>query len=289
MYISQESEDQAQARLGNVLAESELVVYERPYAFVEINTSRFPEELFPVALAFVRDEDVWSVLVPTSSAQQEQFVIFGFHFKPNLDNSGFVGWLASHLKACLGTGVLVVCGQNSLRGGIFDYWGAPWSIAKQVIAEVERLRVCGNRDEQLIQAEPISQVGSVQASIGDVILSGPHAREIAEDWAAAWNARDLERILSHYAQDVLFFSPSVVTRYGEPTGMLRGKHALREHFRRGLETFGANVRFTIIDVLSGVNGYTVYYSRENGATVVDNVIVDASGKGVQVHAHYRAA
>jgi ketosteroid isomerase-like protein len=125
--------------------------------------------------------------------------------------------------------------------------------------------------------------------MADVILSIPDARRIAEDWVAAWNARDLERILSHYAEDVVFLSPSVVTRYGEPTGVLRGKHALREHFRRGLETFGANVRFTIMDVLSGVNGYTVYYSRENGAAVVDTVIVDALGKGVQVHAHYHAA
>ena len=125
--------------------------------------------------------------------------------------------------------------------------------------------------------------------MADVILSIPDARRIAEDWVAAWNARDLERILSHYAEDVVFFSPSVVTRYGEPTGVLRGKHALREHFRHGLETLGANVRFTILDVLSGVNGYTVYYSRENGAAVVDTVVVDALGKGVQVHAHYCAA
>lgn len=125
--------------------------------------------------------------------------------------------------------------------------------------------------------------------MADVIVSISKARQIAEDWVAAWNARDLERILSHYAEDVVFHSPSVVTRYGEPTGVLRGKHALREHFRRGLETFGANVRFTIIDVLAGVNGYTVYYSRENGAAVVDTVVVNSFGKGVQVHAHYRAA
>ena len=128
-----------------------------------------------------------------------------------------------------------------------------------------------------------------ELTVVDVILSIPDARQIAEDWVAAWNARDLERILSHYADDVVFFSPSVVTRYGEPTGMLRGKHVLREHFRRGLEAFGADVRFTIIDVLSGVSGYTVYYSRENGAAVVDTVVVDTLGKGVQVHAHYRAA
>ncbi|GAB2564356.1 hypothetical protein ISP15_14525 [Dyella jejuensis] len=143
MYINQEPAHQAHLRLGHVLAESELIVYERPYSFVEVGASRFPEEWVAVALAFVRDEDVWSALVPASSPEQEQFVIFGFHFKPDLDNSGFVGWLASHLKTCLGTGILVVCGQNSRRGGIFDYWGAPWSIGTQVIAEIERLRMCG--------------------------------------------------------------------------------------------------------------------------------------------------
>jgi len=144
MYISQEAPDQTHARLSRVLAESEFVVHERPYTFVEITVSRFPEELLPVALAFVRDEDVWSALVPSSSSEQEQFVVFGFHFTPGLDNSGFVGWLASHLKARLGTGVLVVCGQNSQRGGIFDYWGAPLSVSGRVIAEIEQLRAQSN-------------------------------------------------------------------------------------------------------------------------------------------------
>lgn len=98
--------------------------------------------------------------------------------------------------------------------------------------------------------------------MADVILSLSRARETAEDWVAAWNARDLERILSHYAEDVVFSSPTVVTRYGEPCGVLRGKSAMREHFCRGLATFETNVRFTLVDVLAGVNGYTIYYSRE---------------------------
>lgn len=140
MYVSRETSEQTHARLVRVLAESEFVLYERPYAFVEVSVSRFPTELLPEALAFVRDEDVWSALVPSSAPEHERFVIFGFHFTPGLDNSGFVGWLASHLKSRLGTGVMVVCGQNSNRGGIFDYWGAPLSVANEVIAEVRRLR-----------------------------------------------------------------------------------------------------------------------------------------------------
>lgn len=144
MHVSQETREQTHTRLKRVLSESEFVAYERPYAFVETSASRFPIELVPEALAFVRDQEVWSALVPSSSPEQEQFLVFGFHFTPGLDNSGFVGWLAAHLKARLGTGVLVICGQNSRRGGIFDYWGVPLSVSAQVIAEIQRLRACGN-------------------------------------------------------------------------------------------------------------------------------------------------
>jgi hypothetical protein len=143
MYISQESPSQTHARLAKVLAAAELVVHERPYAFVEADISNFPTQLIAQALAFVRDEDVWSALVPSSTAEQEQFVVFGFHFTPGLDNSGFVGWLASHLKSCLGTGVMILCGQNTNRGGIFDHWGAPWSLRDAVVAELHRLRSGG--------------------------------------------------------------------------------------------------------------------------------------------------
>lgn len=140
MYVSRESSQQTDARLTRVLRESELIVYSDPYAFLEVDVSEFPIHLLPEALAFIRDEDVWSALVPSSNPVHERFVLFGFHFTPGLDNSGFVGWLASHLKAVIGTGVMVVCGQNSNRGGIFDYWGAPLSVASEVLAEIDRLR-----------------------------------------------------------------------------------------------------------------------------------------------------
>jgi Family of unknown function (DUF6196) len=140
MYISLETPDQTYARLIKVIGQAELVIYEKPYAFVEHDVSNFPQNFLPEALAFVRDENVWSALVPSSTSEQEQFIIFAFHFTPGLDNSGFVGWLASHLESRIGTGVFVICGQNSERGGIFDYWGAPVSVAKQVLAEIHRLR-----------------------------------------------------------------------------------------------------------------------------------------------------
>jgi Family of unknown function (DUF6196) len=142
MHVSRETPAETQARLRRVIAQAELVVHPGPYAFVEVPVEVFPAHLVSTALAFVRDENVWSVLIPwsESSSAPEPIVVFSFHFRPGLDNSGFVGWLASHLKAAVGTGVLVVCGQNSSRGGVFDYWGAPLSVSEVVVKEVQRLR-----------------------------------------------------------------------------------------------------------------------------------------------------
>jgi len=65
--------------------------------------------------------------------------VYTFHFDNGADNSGFVGWLASLLKRELGTGVFVTCGQNSNRGGIFDYWGSPAELGEKAIQTVKNL------------------------------------------------------------------------------------------------------------------------------------------------------
>ena len=76
----------------------------------------------------------------SSDNSKELFTIFSFHFNNGEDNSGFVGWFASYLKQKLGTGVFVTYGQNSNRGGIFDYWGCPSELGRKAIEEVQFLR-----------------------------------------------------------------------------------------------------------------------------------------------------
>ena len=95
--------------------------------------------------------------------------------------------------------------------------------------------------------------------------------------------------MSHYSDEVVFVSPTVLTRDEQLSGVIRGKQALREHFSEGLKKFGANVRFTLLDVCAGVDGFAIYYSRESGAKVIGAKLVDASGKIVEVRVHYHAA
>lgn len=137
--VSVETPGQTEARLKQVIRLSEFKVYVEPFAFVE--HTEFPNSIDVKSLALVRDDEMWSELRPRQAGDNEAFAIFSFHFPTELDNSGFVGWLASHLKARFGTGLFVVCGQNSARGGIFDYWGCPWELADAVIDELKQLRL----------------------------------------------------------------------------------------------------------------------------------------------------
>ena len=78
------------------------------------------------------------------------------------DDSGFVGWLASRIKAATGSGLFVVCGQNRERGGIFDYYGVPEVAVPEVAAVLERLGADGILDGALMRtvlAATTAQIG----------------------------------------------------------------------------------------------------------------------------------
>ena len=54
----------------------------------------------------------------------------------------------------------------------------------------------------------------------------------AQTWIAAWNSHDLERILAHYAEDIIFASPIAARMVG--TGVIEGKAALRRYWAQAL-------------------------------------------------------
>lgn len=137
--ISTETRAETDARLRRVIRFARMEFLPGSYRFVEEPIAQRPLTLRNDALAAVRDDAVWSQLIPCSDQSEDSFAVFRFHFPEDLDNSGFVGWLASHLKHLFGTGVFVVCGQNSRDGGIFDYWGVPLELAAAVRDELAAL------------------------------------------------------------------------------------------------------------------------------------------------------
>lgn len=145
--VSAESPLETEQRLRRVMCEATLMVYDGAYAFHEYGPADFEAHADPAALAIVRDNDSWCQLVPAAAEDSETFLVWRHHFPKGIDNSGFVGWLASRLKAKFGTGVFVICGQNSAAGGIYDYYGAPIELADGVRAELMALTGSGDRFE----------------------------------------------------------------------------------------------------------------------------------------------
>jgi ketosteroid isomerase-like protein len=67
-------------------------------------------------------------------------------------------------------------------------------------------------------------------------------RAFAEGWAAAWNRKDIEAVLSHFAEDARFSSPKAEVIAGTPE--LVGKAALRAYWAQAVTRIGV-IRFAI--------------------------------------------
>jgi len=99
------------------------------------------------------------------------------------------------------------------------------------------------------------------------------AQEFAEDWVQAWNAHDLDRVLDHFADDVVFTSPAPAQLIGGSDGVLRGKAALRAYWTEGLRRI-PDLRFTVLDVYAGVSALVINYRNQKGARVSEVLIFD---------------
>jgi predicted ester cyclase len=110
---------------------------------------------------------------------------------------------------------------------------------------------------------------------------------LANHWVAAWNAHDLDLIMSHYEDGIELTSPVAVQLLGTPGGKVAGKENLRAYFQRGLEAY-PQLHFHLEDVLWGMNSVVLYYTNQKGTRSGEFMELSESGKVVRVVAHYNA-
>ena len=110
------------------------------------------------------------------------------------------------------------------------------------------------------------------------------ARRFAEDWIAAWNSHDLERILEHYEDDFEMTSPIIPIVAGEPSGKLRGKAAVGAYWAKALAKT-PDLHFELVTALAGMDSVTVYYKGHRGLSA-EVLHFGPSGKVRAAFAHY---
>lgn len=117
------------------------------------------------------------------------------------------------------------------------------------------------------------------------MIARADAEEFAAHWVAAWNAHDLDEIMSHTTDDVEIASPVVVQLLGAPDGRVAGKTALRAYFARGLAAF-PELRFELKSVFVGTDTVVLVYANQRGTTTAEVMELGASGRVKRMRATY---
>lgn len=116
------------------------------------------------------------------------------------------------------------------------------------------------------------------------MLSREFAEHFAADWIEAWNCHNLDRILSHYAEDFEMSSPYIAQIAGEASGQLRGKAAVGAYWKLALARM-PELRFELKEILIGAHSLTLYYRGARGMAA-EVFFFDPSGLVAKAAAHY---
>lgn len=101
-----------------------------------------------------------------------------------------------------------------------------------------------------------------------MLLTTSQARTLAEEWIAAFNSHDLDRVLSHYAEDFTMSSPFILRMYPESGGSLTGKANIRAYWAKCLERF-PDLHFTLHEVMHCINTICIVYTSVLGLRAVE--------------------
>jgi hypothetical protein len=118
------------------------------------------------------------------------------------------------------------------------------------------------------------------------------AERFADEWIAAWNAHDLDRVLAHYTDEIEMASPLITSIADEPSGTVRGKDRVRAYWATALEGM-PELRFELLTVFVGVSSITIHYRGPRGLGAESLHFdggtagaVDGAGKVAWAYAHY---
>jgi ketosteroid isomerase-like protein len=113
----------------------------------------------------------------------------------------------------------------------------------------------------------------------------PQLTELGHKWIAAWNSRNLEHVLTLYADDAEMTSDHVVRLGFSVQGSLRGKHNLRAYWSKA---FAANtdLHFNEIALYTSPNSLVVHYENQRGQKICEYLRVDRDGRIVQGSANH---
>jgi ketosteroid isomerase-like protein len=100
------------------------------------------------------------------------------------------------------------------------------------------------------------------------------AISFAKSWEEGWNSHDLDRIMKHYREDIVFRSRKAIPITGK--GELSEKESLRAYWRTALER-QPDLQFSVQDVFEGYRMAVITYTNHRGILASETLYFDDDG------------
>jgi len=113
-------------------------------------------------------------------------------------------------------------------------------------------------------------------------MDSDFAKQFASEWRDAWNAHDVDAILRHFADEIVFTSPIAQRIVDGSEGVIHGASELRACWSEGLRR-SPDLHFEI-----GVDTIVINYRNHTGG-LVNEVLTFHGPLVIQEHATYLGA
>jgi hypothetical protein len=106
------------------------------------------------------------------------------------------------------------------------------------------------------------------------------AERYAREWAADWQAKDLDKLLGHYSSTIVFRSPRISAVLGRQQSSVSGLAELRDYWLKALAA-AKEIRFDVIDVGVGADALTIVYRNQRNDHVAETLVFGEDGKVIE--------
>lgn len=118
-------------------------------------------------------------------------------------------------------------------------------------------------------------------------LTAEAAEVFVHHWVQAFNDHDLDRIMTHYADELEFYSPLIPLLQFNSEGRISTKAELRRYFQIGLNTY-PDLHFILHNYFTGINSVVIYYTSVNNRLAAETFQFNELGKVIKVYCQYSA-
>jgi hypothetical protein len=107
------------------------------------------------------------------------------------------------------------------------------------------------------------------------------AETFVDKWVKDWNDHDVEALLGHFSDDVVFTSPVAIQLLEDSDGVIRGKEALRQYWSEGVRRV-PDLHFDVLGFYVGVHTLVINYQNQKGGLVCEVLVFDGR---LVIHGH----